>query len=372
MNFQIVDTTLREGLQFHTARFSSEQFKKLAKMLDEFGVEYIETINPLISNQKFSDIQDIASMGLKAKVVPHVRCHKLDIATALKTGVKALNILFFGTSKQLQTSSHGKNMDEILEEGVDIMKWAISNNPDVEFRITAEDTFRTDIEDTMNIIELMVDLGVSRIGMADSSGFADPFSVYEIVTKIRQRFDIDLECHFHNDLSCSVANAYAFVCAGGTHVNTCVLGIGERNGITDLAGFIARIYVSDRKSIAKYNLKKLIELNAYVSEIIGEKIPFSQGLNPFNAFSHKAGIHTKAVLNNPDSYEVINPDDFGLSREVVFYSAVTGKHAIAQRAKHLDVNLSEKQLVELTQKIKDICSEKSLTLEEGDEILKKC
>lgn len=85
-----------------------------------------------------------------------------------------------------------------------------------------------------------------------------------------------LECHFHNDTGCSIANAYAALEAGATHIDTSVLGIGERNGITPLGGLIARMYTADREGVMKkYKLDKLREVENLVAEAVQIQVPFN-------------------------------------------------------------------------------------------------
>lgn len=101
--------------------------------------------------------------------------------------------------------------------------------------------------------------------------------------------------------------------AGATHVDTSVLGIGERNGITPLGGFVARMYTADREGVkAKYKLEKLREIENLIAEAVQIQVPFNNYITGYCAFTHKAGIHAKAILNNPSTYEILDPHDFGL------------------------------------------------------------
>lgn len=67
-NFAIIESTLREGEQFANAFFDTETKIKIAKALDEFGVEYIEITSPAASEQSRLDCIAICNLGLKAKV----------------------------------------------------------------------------------------------------------------------------------------------------------------------------------------------------------------------------------------------------------------------------------------------------------------
>ena len=110
-------------------------------------------------------------------------------------------------------------------------------------------------------------------------------------------------------------DAYCALEAGATHVDTSVLGIGERNGITPLGGFLARMLVADRDYVrSKYDLTKLKAIEDLVAGAVEINIPFNNYITGFCAFTHKAGIHAKAIIAAPSTYEVINPADFGMTR----------------------------------------------------------
>jgi homocitrate synthase len=96
-----------------------------------------------------------------------------------------------------------------------------------------------------------------------------------------------------------------------------VLGIGERVGITPLGGLVACLYAADPEYVkAKYNLSMLREIENLVAEAVEVNIPFMNPITGYCAFTHKAGIHAKAILNNPSTYEILKPEDFGLTRYV--------------------------------------------------------
>src|SRR6266850_1927547 len=101
--FAIIDSTLREGEQFSNAHFTTEQKIQIAQALDDFGVEYIELTSPVASPQSLEDLRTISSLGLRAKVLTHVRCHMDDARVAVQTGVTGIDILF-GTSSYLRSS----------------------------------------------------------------------------------------------------------------------------------------------------------------------------------------------------------------------------------------------------------------------------
>ncbi|KAJ1568942.1 mitochondrial Homoaconitase [Cladochytrium tenue] len=325
-NFSIIDTTLREGEQFDSAVFDRKTKIALAKMLDGFGVEYIEVTSPAASKQSRLDYKAICKLGLKAKVLAHVRCHMNDVRIAVETGVDGLNVVF-GTSAVLREPSHGKSMDYIMRQAEEVITFIKSKG--LEVRFSSEDSFRTDRSDLLALYKLVDKLGVNRVGVADTVGCASPRQVYDLVLS-RLTVSCDIECHFHNDTGCAVANAHAALEAGATHIDTTVLGIGERNGITPLGGLCARTYVADRDYVVnKYRLTGLRVLEDFVAGAVNVQVPFNNYITGSCAFTHKAGIHTKAVLNNPDTYEILRPQDFGVERRVSLAHRLTGPSGTA-------------------------------------------
>ena len=113
--FNIIESTLREGEQFVGANFTTTQKMKIAYALDGLGVEYIELTSPLASPQSASDAKTISDLGLKARVLTHIRCAREDAKVALDTGVDGLDVVI-GTSSYLRQFSHGKSIDEIIEQ----------------------------------------------------------------------------------------------------------------------------------------------------------------------------------------------------------------------------------------------------------------
>ena len=365
-HFNIIESTLREGEQFVGANYSSDDKVEIALALDEFGVEYIELTSPSASPQSFKDAQRLARLGLKAKLLTHTRCNMEDAKRAVDTGVGGIDVLF-GTSSYLRQFSHGKDIAQIVDAAQEVVSYIKDQR--LEVRFSSEDSFRSDEEDLMTVYTAVDRLGVNRVGIADTVGVASPRQVYDLVSKLRQRIKADIEFHGHNDSGCAIANSYACLEAGGTHIDTSVLGIGERNGITPLGGFIARMYATDRSLVQKYNLKALHELEVLVAKIVGIDIPFNNYITGITAFTHKAGIHAKAVLNNPETYEILNPQDFGLTRYISIAHRLTGWNAVKNRAEQLDLKLTDQQLKEVTAHIKALADEKALSLSDVDAVL---
>ena len=364
-SFSIIESTLREGEQFVNAFFTLEQKIRIATLLDAFGVEYLELTTPCASPQNEKECRAIANLGLRTKILTHTRCNLEDVRLAVETGVQGVDIVI-GTSSYLRKFSHGKSIEQIIEAAQNVLDYLLKQG--VEARFSTEDSLRSDPADLFRIYEAVDGMGVHRVGVADTVGIGSPRQIYKLVAELRQRVRADIEFHGHNDTGCAIANAFSALEAGATHIDTSVLGIGERNGITSLGGLVARLYAVEPAVVAKYNLPLLMHIDQTVARLVGVDIPFNNYITGFAAFTHKAGIHAKAVLNNPSTYEVLRPEDFGLKRYIHIASRLTGWNAIRHRAEQLGLALNETTLKQITRQIKRLADE-NLTLDEVDSLL---
>ncbi len=367
-NFAIIESTLREGEQFVGASFTTEQKVEIARLLDAFGVECIELTSPCASPQSNEDIKTITRLGLKTRVLTHVRCHVDDAKMAIDAGVDGVDVVI-GTSSMLREFSHGKDIDQIVNLAQEVIEYVQSQG--VEVRFSTEDSFRSERQDLFRVYEAVDAIHVNRVGIADTVGVATPRQVYELVSALRDRVRTDIEFHGHNDSGCAIANAFEALDGGATHVDTSVLGIGERNGITPLGGLIARLYATNPRLVAKYDLPLLPKIDSTVARMVGVDIPFNNYITGITAFTHKAGIHAKAILNNPETYEILDPHAFGLTRYISIAHRLTGWNAIKNRAEQLGLELDDAHIKTITAHIKALADEKQLSLDDVDGLLRR-
>jgi homocitrate synthase len=368
-DYHIIESTLREGEQFSTATFSTAQKIEIAGLLDSFGVEMIEMTSPCASPRSEADIRALVAEGLNARILTHIRCSREDALRALDTGVHGIDVVI-GTSPQLIQHSHGKSIRQIIDLAAGVLAEIRQQAPDVILRFSTEDSFRSRESDLLRVYLAVADLGyVNRLGIADTVGVATPNQVWQLVHTLSRLTPLDIEFHGHNDSGCAIANACAALEAGATHIDTTILGIGERNGITPLGGFIARLYTLNQAYVAKYNLRLLPELDQIIADYCQLDIPFNNYITGSSAFIHKAGIHAKAVLADPQTYEAINPSDFGLTREIAIGHRLTGWNTIRSRAETLGLSLDDTTLRDITQSIKEQADDTNLSLSQIDALL---
>ena len=133
---------------------------------------------------------------------------------------------------------------------------------------------------------------------------------------------------------------------------------------------MARMIAADRDYVrSKYKLEKIKDIEDLVAEAVEVNIPFNNYITGFCAFTHKAGIHAKAILANPSTYEIIDPADFGMTRYVHFASRLTGWNAIKSRAQQLKIEMTDAQYKECTTKIKALADIRPIAIDDADSII---
>ncbi|NQU49929.1 MAG: homocitrate synthase [Planctomycetes bacterium] len=363
---QLVDSTLREGEQHLGVSFSPDSRVRIARALDALGIDLIEVTSPAVSALAAADLRALSGLGLNARIATHVRCHLVDVDLAIKNGAQALH-LFFGMSPQQRAHSHGRGLAEIFRRVEEVVRPL--QGCGLEVRVSAEDAFRTPLNELLEFVELLNSLDVQRIGLADTVGTAIPEQVADVVSAVRGCTNLDIEFHGHNDIGCATANAYSAWKNGASHLDTTVLGLGERNGISPLASLLACFAVHEPEAIASLDLHQLPRLDRIVSRASGVAIPFNACVTGKGAFSHKAGLHSKAMLNHSSTYEGLAPQDFGLERRILLAHRLVGRAALADRAAQLGLRLLNPALTTVANRIKAWAELGPLSLNQVDAFL---
>lgn len=178
--------------------------------------------------------------------------------------------------------SHGRDLAYIIIKAKEVVEYVKAYN--LEVRFSGEDSFRSDSAEILKLYSSVNRLGVDRVGIADAVGSATPREVLHKVDTLRKVVGCDIETHFHNDTGCAIANSYCALESGATHIDTTVLGIGERNGFTPLGGLIACLIVADRKYIvSKYRIDKLGYIENLVASAVEVEISFNFFHGSFSA-----------------------------------------------------------------------------------------
>lgn len=316
---QILDSTLREGEQTPGVYFDKHIKLAIAKMLDDIGVDIIETGHPSVTQEIHDSVQIIAHGNFKAIIGAHARSLKDDVQLALNCGVDFIGIFYCVSDDRLNTVFK-KDLDEAIKQITDVIKFAKSKNPDIIIRYTPEDTVRSEFSNVVAASIAAVKAGADIISVADTTGYMIPGtdrSMFDYIAKLKYELNSKgltpkLAVHCHNDRGFALANALDAYRAGANIIDASVLGLGERAGIVDLAQLM--MVLTADFGMNKWRLDKLDELYQFVSNHSGIPIPCNYPIIGKHAFTHCAGVHTHAAAINPTHYESLSPELLGKER----------------------------------------------------------
>jgi 2-isopropylmalate synthase len=215
------------------------------------------------------------------------------------------------------------------------------------------DGWALDHDYALATIRAATDAGASWIVLCDTNGGSLPDVVRDVVRCVRERIEVPLGIHPHNDSGLAVANALAAVQAGCTQVQGTINGYGERCGNVDLVPVIANLQLKlGREVIPPAQLRRLTDVSHFVAAIANLNPDAHAPFVGRSAFAHKGGIHVAAIAKLPESYQHIDPALVGNELRVVV-SEMAGRRNVRLRAEALGL-ASGNQETEVLQRIKDL------------------
>ena len=322
-----IDSTLREGEQFAGAyqnevlvphEFSFEESKNILGLLHTIGIEYAEVCNPL-AREMDSHICQLTKLQNRPKLLAHIRNNTRDLQAAVACGVEGVNILTTIDSDRLVSMNH--TIDSYLSVLNQVIGQAKEAN--LEVRVGVEHGFERDPEQTLAIYRQAQLQGVDRISIADTRGQLSHWEVADMVIAIRKEISTPIQVHFHNDFQSAVPNSIQALQSGANFVDTTILGIGERTGITPMSSLLSRLHSMGIDT--GYQIDQITNADSYVANIIGVTVPFNVITAP-NAFTHRAGIHINSIQHQGTSlYEPISASSVGNTTNFVTGTRISGK-----------------------------------------------
>jgi len=344
---EILDSTLREGEQTPGVSFTIKQKVTIAKHLDAFGVDFIELGHPAVSPDVYAAVERLNDLDLKAKKMAHGRASKSDINDAAAIGVDWMG-MFFGTSPLSLKHKFNVSKREALEQIQMTVKYG--KDKGLKLRFTAEDASRTGFDFLVQVGRLVQESGADRYSLADTVGCLTPTKTKELVSRIVPELDIPIHVHCHNDFGMATANALSALEAGAQCVDVAVNGLGERCGLPPIAEVVTAL-VNIYKVNGNWDLSILPELTHLVGSFSNSLLKANQPIVGKNAFTHKAGLHVKAVAKDPRSYEAISPETVNRKRKLII-DKYTGRSALKNKFNEIGVSLTKTDLAAVLKELK--------------------
>jgi 2-isopropylmalate synthase len=348
----IYDTTLRDGAQGEGVTFSTAGKVRLARRLDELGVDYIEGGFPGSNRKEAAFFEQMREVDLRhARLVAFCSTRRAGkpvgrdpaLRSALEAGTPAVTV--YGKTWKLHVRdvlrTTLKENFAMISETVRYLK-----DRDREVLFDAEhffDGYKHDPAFALDAVGAAVEAGADVVVLCDTNGGCLPHEVGEAVRSVAERCDVQIGIHTHDDTGLAVANALEAVRAGATHVQGTINGYGERCGNANLCTIVPALMLKmGRTCLRPRRLRTLRAVSLFVDELVNlrhnAKAPFVGS----SAFAHKAGAHVNAVRKNPLTFEHVEPGAVGNERHILV-SELSGGSSVLLKAVELGMGRQESE-----------------------------
>jgi len=368
-HIEIYDTTLRDGTQAEGFSLSLVDKLKIAGMLDQLGVDYIEGGYPLSNPKDVAFFEQAREMTFHhAKLCAFGMTRRKGIAAADDGGMVALVaaqtpvITIVGKTWDLHVSevlriSEQENIDMIGDSVIFCCK-----NGSGEVFYDAEhffDGYRANPDYAMQTLRAALDGGATRLVLCDTNGGSLPQWITQVVSEVTSNLKPQasnlLAIHTHNDCGLAVANSLAAVEVGCTQVQGTINGIGERCGNVDLLSVAANLSLKmDYDCLAAGSLQKLTETSRFVYELANMNLQPGQPFVGTGAFAHKGGMHVHAVQRVAHSYEHVRPEQVGNTRRILVSELAGASNIAATLGEKYDIADDKQTQRKVLERVQDL------------------
>ncbi|MDH3978366.1 MAG: 2-isopropylmalate synthase [Gammaproteobacteria bacterium] len=361
----IFDTTLRDGEQAPGCSMTLREKLRVAAALRDLNVDVIEAGFAAASPGDFESVSAIAAEIEGPVICSLARCHPKDIekaAQAVSAAQRKRIHVFVATSEIHRKYKLEMAKDEIIQRAADAVRMARELCDDVEF--SPEDASRTEPGYLAEVVSAVIEAGASTVNIPDTVGYTVPGEFAELFSYLKSHVaGVDqaiLSVHCHDDLGMAVANSLAAVSAGARQIECTINGIGERAGNCSLEEVVMAL-----KTREEYfgigtaiNTQKLYPTSRLVSQITGMHVPRNKAIVGENAFAHEAGIHQHGMLKHASTYEIMSPEDVGLSKSNLVLGKHSGRHAFRERVEQLGFAPNDDELNRAFEEFKKLADRK--------------
>ncbi|MBN1390230.1 MAG: 2-isopropylmalate synthase [Candidatus Thermoplasmatota archaeon] len=354
----IFDTTLRDGEQAPGMHLTPEQKLRIAKALEKAGVDIIEAGFPINSPSERGSVSMIAREIERSEVSALCRPipSEIDLCEEVLSKASRSRLhLWIATSPIHMKYKLNMTPAKVMDKAICAIRYASGKFDTIQF--SSEDATRSHLDFLGKIMREAVRAGADIVNLADTVGCALPehiaLMVKEIRRSVKDRVPVGIHCH--NDLGLATSNTLSAIKAGARQVDLTVTGVGERSGNTSLEQVVVALMFHQKHFRVETNMdmQELGNICDVVIREMGIRTGQSQPLIGENSFRHESGIHVHGMLNNPLTYELVDPSHIGLTGGTIVIGKHTGKAAVRHLLEKNGVYLSEDDLTKLTELVKE-------------------
>ncbi len=346
----IFDTTLRDGEQSPGIALQPHEKAEIAEQLERLGVDVIEAGFPASSPGDFEGVREVAHTVSQPTVAALARTRKEDVDAAIEAvaGAQRSRLhVFIATSALHMERKLGLEPEEVVEQVRWSVGYAAGRADEVQF--SAEDATRSDPVFLARVCREAIAARATTINLPDTVGYSHPTEHADFLRQVQLRCPelarVTLSVHCHDDLGLAVANSLAGVEAGARQVECTVNGIGERAGNAALEEIVMalRVRADAYETETGVAVGEIGRTSALVSRLTGYAVQRCKAIVGANAFAHEAGIHQDGVLKDVSTYQIMDPEELGLTMTLPL-GKHSGRHAFARACAQAGIELEREQL----------------------------
>ncbi|XP_031478799.1 2-isopropylmalate synthase 2, chloroplastic-like [Nymphaea colorata] len=387
---RILDTTLRDGEQSPGACMTSKEKLDIARQLSRLRVDVIEAGFPSASKDDFEAVRTIAREvgnavtddGYVPVICGLARCNRPDIEAtwdAVRHALRPRVHVFIATSDIHLKYKLKKSREEVVDIARNMVAFARSLGcEDVEFG--TEDAGRSDREFLYLVLGEVIKAGATTLNIPDTVGYNLPNEYGKLISDIKSNTpaieNVIISTHCHNDLGLATANTLAGAYAGARQLEVTINGIGERAGNASLEEVVMTLRCRGKEQLGGLytgiNTKHIMMASKMVMQYSGLTVQPHKAIVGANAFTHESGIHQDGMLKHKGTYEIMSPEDIGLSRSDesgIVLGKLSGRHALRSKLVQLGKELDGKELDDVFWRFKTMAEKKKHLSDEDIEAL---
>jgi isopropylmalate/homocitrate/citramalate synthase len=351
---QIHDVTLRDGEQQTGVAFNYDDKIKIAEALAEAGIHRIEAGMPVVSHQDAKVVSDLAKRNLGPEIFSFARCMVDDVQRAVDAGVSGV-VMEVPSSQHLIELGYRWELERAIDLSIESTKYAHDNGLKVVF--FPIDFSRSDLKWVIDLIEKVGNEGhMDALALVDTMGATSIHAMPYFVSAVKERINVPLEAHFHQDFGLGIANTLMAVSMGVEVIHSTVLGLGERAGNVPTEETVMALKTLYNKDIGikTENLKGIADL---VRDLSGVNVPSNRPIVGDDLFNVESGIIANWLINcgyeNQTELFPFRPSMVGQKEPEIVIGKGSGIDSIKDRLDRFQIKADDKQAMDILMAIKD-------------------
>ena len=368
-SFHVFDTTLRDGAQREGISYSVADKLAVARLLDDYGVGFIEGGWPG-AMPKDTEFFHLAQSDLKlrnAQLVAFgatrhagVDVHEdKQVLALLESGAPVVTLVAKSDVRHVD-----KALRTTLEENLAMVSDTVAFLVAEGRRVFLDcehffDGYAHDPDYGVRLLVAAAEAGASVGVLCDTNGGMLPSGIARVVSDVKQRSGVRVGIHCQDDTGCAVANTIAAVEAGATHVQGTANGYGERTGNADIFAVVANLELKlGMQVIPPGNLAETVRVSHAIAEIANLMPDSHQPYAGLSSFAHKAGLHASALKVSQDLYNHIDPTVVGNDMRILV-TEMAGRASVELKSKELGLDISKDKaaITRVVDRVKDLESQ---------------